>query len=146
MQRARAVELLTCIRIIKLLKNGGENSFMPLVSVQRSAAQIDGATSDLTGRLPPHCTQSHASTSCLGPNVTKTDDKRSNLFIFATQIHHSFSYATKTIGMTSWQITSDNWKCSKFKTFVSTFYIYKTKNGCICLLLIIYVLFTSSVN
>lgn len=36
------------------------HSFIQSVSLQRSADQIDGAVSHLTGRLPPHCTQSGA--------------------------------------------------------------------------------------
>lgn len=35
----------------------------PVAGAQRSAAQIDGAMSHLTGRLPPRCTQSHAAVS-----------------------------------------------------------------------------------
>lgn len=74
-------------RFIKLPKRGGENSFLPPVSVQRSAAQIDGAVSHLTGRLPPRCTQSHALVSRRRSNVTGTGERTrgGDLCIFMAQ-------------------------------------------------------------
>lgn len=47
-------------RFIKPSERAAVDSFVPTASVQRSAVQIDGAMSHLTGRLPPGCTQSHA--------------------------------------------------------------------------------------
>lgn len=69
-------------------------SFILSTSEQRSAAQIDGAMSHLTGRLPPRCTQSHAPIS---PGVLLESQCHQNrrqdekfVHLSSAEIHHFF--------------------------------------------------------
>lgn len=63
---------------------------------------MDGDTSHLTGRLPPHCTQSAAASL----NVSQTDDGMTKLFIFRAQSSRFFHFWQ----MSKWNVQSEMWK------------------------------------
>ncbi len=102
-----------------LPKRGAVDSFILSVSVQRSAAQIDGAMSHLTGRLPPRCTQSHTAISLRVLLKSQCHQKQTagweTYSSLERRIHHFLCFFIRNINQMSGISTVNSFQ--KWKTF-----------------------------